>query len=105
MGREVTPGPLSGGIAHPLAQDEQIHHTHGSRLWGSMRELGKVRMGMMLIPGPSMALRRAGNAPHLMPECGNAAGMGHRTHSLPPSPSTGGEEAPQSNKSTCTTRK
>lgn len=51
---EVTPGALSGGIAHPLAQDELIT-PHRSRSWGNMRELGKVRMGMMLIPCLSRA--------------------------------------------------
>lgn len=109
MGREVTPGPLSGGTAHPLAQDGQTHHTPRAQPLGQHEGAGKSQDGNDAHPVPfqgmAMALGRAGSGPHLNPESGNAAGMGHRTCSLPHSPCTGGEEAPQSHKSTCTTRK
>lgn len=105
----MTPGPLSSGIAHPLAQDGQTHHTPWIQPLGQHEGAGKSQDRNSAHPlpfqGTARALGRAGSVPHLIPESGDAAGMGYRTHSVPHSPCTGGEEAPQSNKSTCTTHK
>lgn len=66
MGREVAPGPLSGGIAHPWAQDGQTHHTPRAQPLGQHEGAGKSQDGSDAHPlpfqGTAMALGRAGSA-------------------------------------------